>query len=189
MDDIERNYFKGIIEELKNTVHPEEYHFRNGNHPGSNWYLKTVCPTPNLKQIDKIGYGVLWSNIERNHPNEVKIVPHAYDWHGNEIPYMASIWINIESDVIIKMDYIDGIKIVLVDRDIGNQYYVENIKELIDFSRDSTENYNVTDPSFLDELDIIDDISDLLEGECTIENSTQVKEKFRVLDGGKHEDE
>ena len=55
----EKNYFKNILDEIENKINTEVYHFRNGNHPGPHWYLKTVCPLPNLTQLDKFGYGLL----------------------------------------------------------------------------------------------------------------------------------
>ena len=83
-------YFDGILDEIKDKINPEVTHFRKGNHPGPKWYLKTVCPTPNLKQIDKFGYGLLWANLAQQYPDKIKVVPHAYDWTGTEIPYMVN---------------------------------------------------------------------------------------------------
>ncbi len=116
-------YFQGILDNLTNKTHPEIYHFRKGNHPGPKWYLKTVCPTPNLKQIDKLGYGDLWFNLAKEEPNIIKLIPYAYDWHGNNIPYMVSVWIEIKHDVIITVDDVSGLEVLLVDRDYGHIFY------------------------------------------------------------------
>ena len=184
--DVEKSYFHGVLEKLNSATHPEVFHFRNGNHPGPNWYLKTVCPMPKLRQIDKIGYGNLWDNIAMEHPNDVLLVPHAYDWLGKEIPYMASIWLSVESDVIIKMDSLSGLNIVLVDRAIGNEYHVETLKKLIEFSRSNVEEI---DNIAIDELEQIEEIANLLERELKSESAIQIRNDFTVMDGGKNKEE
>lgn len=181
--DVETGYFQGIIKELEDAAHPEVFHFRCGNHPGSDWYLKTVCPMPKLRQIDKIGYGILWHNISHEHPDEIKLVPHAYDWNGNEIPYMTSVWLGVESDVIIKFESLTGLNIILVDRDVGKQFYIESLRSLIDYSREESkwEEDNMT----LDELDKVEEIAEVLDRQTKAEDAIQIRSNFKVLKGGK----
>ena len=187
MDEFERNYFYGIVDYLKGATHPEVFHKRYGNHPGDDWYLKTVCPMPDLRQVDSIGYGALWKNVQVNHPNEVTIVPYAYDWNGKEIPYMASIWIRNDSDVILKLDPIEGVKVVLVDRDVGNTYYSETLYELIDITREAVDWFDNKD-EIVAELEILDAIaSNMAKGQGEIDEAA--KKKFTLLDGGRDEDE
>ncbi len=180
--DVETEYFHGILKELEDAIHPEVFHFRNGNHPGSEWYLKTVCPMPKLRQIDKIGYGILWSNIANEHPDEVKLVAHAYDWRGDEIPYMTSVWLDVESDVIIKMEPLTGLNIVLVDRDVGKQFYIESLRTLINFTREESKwNEDIS----LDEIDEIEKIANVLEHQTKAEDAIQIRSNFKVLKGDK----
>lgn len=179
---VETEYFSGILKELENATHPEEFHFRHGNHPGSDWYLKTVCPMPNLKQIDTIGYGILWDNLASEHSNEIKSVPHAYDWFGNEIPYMMSIWIDVKSDVIIKFEPSTGLNVILVDRDVGQQFHVESLKHLIEYSREESK---WAEDISLDEIDAIEKIATFIEHSNKTENFIQIRNDFKVLEGGK----
>ncbi len=184
--DVENGYFDGIIKELEDATHPEVFHFRNGNHPGPDWYLKTVCPMPKLRQIDKIGYGILWNNIANEHPDETKLVPHAYDWNGNEIPYMTSVWLDIESDVIIKFEPATGLNIVLVDRDVGREFYIESLRSLIDYTREESK---LDKDISLDEIDKIEEIAEILALETKDEDAIQIRNNFKVLKGGKGKNE
>lgn len=180
-------YFENILDELKNKTHPETCHFRKGNHPGPKWFLKTVCPTPHLKQIDKYGYGVLWSNIAQENPEIVKLVDLAYDWNGDEIPYMASVWIHKEYDIIVSLDdtitgY--GLEVIMVDRKTGSEFYLDNLKKLVSIGRNDTKWY--TNPSlYLSELDNIDEIADLMESEFESLGATHIRKKFSIVEGGK----
>lgn len=186
MDD--KDYFQNITDILRNSIHPEVYHFRNGNHPGSNWYLKTVCPMPNLSQIDKYGYGLLWNSVAYDNPNSTKLVAHAYDWYGKEIPYMASVWLNIECDVILSFGQLNGYNILLVDRNTGNEFYVKNLREILNIIRNQTSENQML-MKRLDEHDEIKEIADELEKNVRSENAIQIRKEFKILDGGREEDE
>lgn len=184
----EKNYFKNILGEIENRVHPEVYHFRNGNHPGSTWYLKTACPMPNLSQLDKFGYGLLWSNVSDENPEIIKLVPHAYDWTGKEIPYMASVWIDIKSDVIFNYSEKVGYNIILVDRNIGNQFYVDTLRDLVTISRDNAQDFP-DDIDLLDQIDNIEEIMNFLGKEIRSEDAVLLRNDFKILEGGKNKEE
>ena len=184
MDDVD--YFRNITNTLKNSLHPEVYHYRNGNHPGPDWYLKTVCPMPNLNQIDKFGYGLLWTSIIEDHPTIIKLIPHAYDWNGLEIPYMASIWINIKNDFILTFDQKTGYTIMLVDREVGEEFYINSLNDLILMSREESKNLKNVN-KYLDELDEIEEIADLLGKEVKSKTTIQQND-LKLLDGGLNED-
>ena len=186
MDD--KEYFQNITTILKNSTHPEVYHFRNGNHPGSNWYLKTVCPMPNLSQLDKYGYGLLWNSVAYDHPESVKLVAHAYDWEGKEIPYMASVWLDTECDVILSFGELCGYNVLLVDRNIGNEFYVKNLREIISITRGQECELDQL-ANRLTELDEMEAIADELEKDARAEGAIQIRKEFKVLDGGREEDE
>lgn len=186
MDD--KDYFENITDILRNSTHPEVYHFRNGNHPGSNWYLKTVCPMPNLSQIDKFGYGLLWNSVAYDNPASTKLVAHAYDWDGKEIPYMASVWLNIECDVILSFGQLNGYNVLLVDRKTGNEFYVKNLRELLAITREQDCEIEQL-AKRLDELDEIEEIANSLEKDARSEGAIQIRKEFKILDGGLEEDE
>lgn len=184
-------YFQGILDNLTNKTHPEIYHFRKGNHPGPRWYLKTVCPTPNLKQMDKFGYGALWSNLAKEEPNIIKLIPHAYDWYGNNIPYMVSIWIEVKHDIIITVDGVSGLEVSLVDRDYGHIFYVNNLKQLLSIARKETKTWFSNPSVELEELDDIEKIANFLDEKMKYklkgEAAQHIRKSFKLLDGGKEE--
>ena len=184
----DNSYFHDITNLLRTSIHPEVCHFRAGNHPGINWYLKTVCPMPNLMQIDKFGYGLMWSTLAEEDSNSVKIVPHAYDWEGNDIPYMASVWLNIECDIIISMHPKTGYNLILVDRNIGSDFYVNNLLELLVLAREQTKGMEDI-AKYLGELDEIEEIALILKKEIDAENASEIRKEFKVVDGGLEEDE
>lgn len=180
-------YFHDITNFLRTSTHPEVYHFRAGNHPGEEWYLKTVCPMPNLMQIDKFGHGLLWKALSEESPESVKIVPCAYDWEGNDIPYMASVWLNVECDIIISMNLKTGYNLILVDRIVGGDFYVNNLLELLEVAREETKGMEDIE-DYLGELDEIEEIALVLKKEIHSENATQIRKEFRVVDGGLEEE-
>lgn len=191
MDD--HYFFKDILIKLKNSTHPEVYHFRNGNHPGPNWYLKTVCPTPELKQIDRYGYGKLWLEIRKDYPDYIKIVPQAYDWNGNEIPYMVSVWLVNDIDIIMEVDIKTGLNVMIVDRIIGEEFHIEQARTMINQTRDRL----IQDGDIisnirpeLEELDNIDEILDCLQKSIDHQETSllaqEIRKEFRVHSGGKN---
>lgn len=181
-------YFHNITDFLKNSTHPEIYHFRAGNHPGAAWYLKTVCPMPDLMQIDKFGHGLLWQTLAAENPESVKIIPHAYDWEGKDIPYMVSVWLNIVCDIIIFMHPKTGYNLSFVDRIVGEEYYINNIFELVELSRDTTKSMKNIN-NYLNELDEIEEIVSVLKKEMHSKNATQIRKELKVVDGGSEEEE
>lgn len=176
-------YFYNITNFLRTSIHPEVSHFRAGNHPGEEWYLKTVCPMPNLMQIDKYGHGLLWQALAKENPIDIKIVPHAYDWEGNDIPYMASIWLNIECDIIISMHPKTGYTLISVDRHVGEEFYINSLFELLESSREETKDMDDIE-DYLCELDEIEEITIVLQKEIYSKNATQTRKEFKVVDGG-----
>lgn len=172
------NYFGGLTEELKNKIHPEIYHFRVGNHPGPEWFLKTVCPIPNLIQIDKYGYGTLWHELTQEYPTKIKIVPYAYDWNGNEIPYMVSVWVNKKIDILISLSD-NGFNISMVERQIGNEHYFYMTMSLIYNEREQSKWVDDID---LDDLDKIENIARILKDNIKSKDETHIK--FRIINGG-----
>ena len=183
-------YFHDITNFLRTSTHPEVYHFRAGNHPGETWYLKTVCPMPDLMQIDKFGHGLLWQTLSGENPEAVKIVPYAYDWEGNDIPYMASVWLNIECEIIISMHPKTGYNLILVDRMVGGDFYVKNLLELLEVAREETKGMEDEDiEDYLGELDEIEEIALVLKKEIQAGIATQIRKELKVVDGGLEEDE
>jgi len=139
-------------------------------------------------QIDKFGYGLIWSTLAEEDSNSVKIVPHAYDWEGNDIPYMASVWLNIECDIIISMHPKTGYNLILVDRNVGSDFYVNNLLELLVLAREQTKGMEDI-AKYLGELDEIEEISLILKKEIDAENAVEIRKEFKVVDGGLEEDE
>ncbi len=189
LENYDYQYFQGILDNLTNKTNPEIYHFRKGNHPGPRWYLKTVCPMPNLKQLDKLGYGTLWYNLSKEEPDIIKLVPHAYDWHGNSIPYMISVWIEVKYDVIITIDDVVGLEVLLVDREYGHIYYVNNLKQLLNVARRDSGSW-LDNPSVeLKELDDIEKIANFLDkkmkNKLKGDVAKYIRKEFKLLDGGK----
>lgn len=179
----------GIIEKFKNSNHPEITHFRKGNHPGKEWYLKTVCPMPNLQQIDRMGYGELWEQLQDEYPDVIKLVPEAYDWDGIELPYMISIWIYNDTDVIFNYnDSIDQLEVIFADRDVGQQMQLEKIKNIISIEKDKFINSIIDDNTrdkYNMELDNISEIVNHLKSNFTNTSQTKNKKQFKIVTGGK----
>lgn len=92
--------FTDIVAFLESSTHPELYHVKAGSHPGPNWYLKTICPTPNLIRADTEGYGRSWEWFAKSNSALVKLVNIAFDWEGEKIPYASSIWIRQDIDIL-----------------------------------------------------------------------------------------
>lgn len=179
---MDHHYFSGILEELRNKPNPEVHHFNNGNHPGPSWYLKTVCPTPHLKQIDKCGYGNMWLNLAAECPDKIRLVPHAYDWNGDKIPYMVSVWIEVNHDIIFTVaEPPQGIKVVLVDRNTGKEYYFKNLLHVINACREGLQTGNYVHD--LKEIDDIETISKQLAEELKSATAEYKRKKFELLEG------
>ena len=89
----------------------------------------------------------------------------------------------VESDVIIKFESLTGLNIILVDRDVGKQFYIESLRSLIDYSREESkwEEDNMT----LDELDKVEEIAEVLDRQTKAEDAIQIRSNFKVLKGGK----
>lgn len=132
------NYsFNGILNKIKNSTHPEEYHKKNGNHPGSNWYLKTVSPIPDLIQVDEFGFGLLWQTLSDEYPELIKLVTEAYDWNGVEIQNMVSIWLDQQIDIILGYDHYSGVSMSIISRDEGIEHYTYVLKHFLTLSKES----------------------------------------------------
>lgn len=184
MIDDDLNLVKAI-NKIKKKNHPESYHEKNLNHPGSDWYLKTVCPNPELLQIDKHGYGLLWFNLYHEHPDKIKLISVAYDWNGTRIPYMTSIWVNKNYDIIFNYNDITGFKILVVDYKTGNEQFIRNLKSLLSTYEDNFESIDHLSDS-LNEISYIKDIIDSIENMIDSNNIFENNEiDFKILQGGK----
>lgn len=181
------SYFDDILAVLENSIHPEVYHFRKGNHPGKNWYLKTVCPMPNLKQVDHLGFGSLWQIFSETNPSIARLVPHAYDWQGREIPYCASIWVKIGMDVILAYSDIVGFQFDVVTEKDGQEYYIDQLMDQINDARIDSK-FSIQYPhNELNQLDEIEQIAGILKKNTRVLEVDQLKNSLKVIAGGKQE--
>jgi len=119
---------------LNNFKHPTVYHIQYGRHPGNSWWLKTICPDPNLKQLDLEGFGNLWFNFADRYSNLIKLTDIAFDWTGEKIPNTWTVWLNDKMDVIIT----DINEIKFVDKFEGEILAADLIKNHTDFKNNET---------------------------------------------------
>lgn len=184
----------GIIQKFKASNHPEITHYRKGNHPGKDWFLKTVCPMPNLDQIDRLGYGGIWKRLSKEYPETIKIIPEAYDWEGNEIPYMISVWITSDTDVIFNYtDINEQLEIIFVHRTAGQQIQLDKLNIITSVEKEKVIegiDLNVDkDIAYIAELDKIKEIIVLLKKDLSKDNNVGEIKKFKLVKGGKNDDD
>lgn len=92
--------FANVCAILQSGTPPEITHFRNGNHPGKSWWLKTVVPASAQCPLTEI-----WNRLAHQHPQLITWVLEAYDWQQQRIQGAHSIW--LRNDVDIHIDYQD----------------------------------------------------------------------------------
>ena len=120
-----------ILEILGEETHPEIRHIRRGTHPGSQWWLKTICPDPQAIQLDREGWGAEWFNLSRDLRHVVHLTPIAYDWEGNKIAWTMSVWLRQDVDAVI-IDTGSNTRIDLVERVVGERNTVQQLREVMD---------------------------------------------------------
>jgi len=86
--------FDGVWDQLEQTIPPEISHYHHAVHPGLGWWLKTAVPNE-----DTLGLLVVWDSISRAHPGLIHISDVAYDWKGQSIHNVSSIWLRESADV------------------------------------------------------------------------------------------
>lgn len=191
---INNTQLDGILEKFKNSNHPELTHYHKGNHPGNNWFLKTVCPMSNLEQIDRLGYGSIWKRLSKKYPETIKIKPEAYDWDGNEIPYMISVWVINDTDIIFNhTDINEQLEIIFVHRASGQQLQLDKLNIITSIEKEKIiENIDLTSNKHTDyimELDKIKEIIGLLQKSLLKSNKIGEIKKFKIIKGGKNGDD
>ena len=98
--------FANVCAILQTGTPPEITHFRNGNHPGKKWWLKTVVPASAHNALTEI-----WNRLAHQHPQLVTWVLEAYDWRECRITHAHSIWLRNDVDIVIdyqppRFDYV-----------------------------------------------------------------------------------
>lgn len=181
------SYFDDILSTLENSIHPEVHHFRKGNHPGKSWFLKTVCPMPNLKQVDHSSFGSLWKIFCQTNPGIARLVPHAYDWRGHEIPYFASIWVKTGMDVILAYSDKVGFQFDVVTEKDGREYYIDHLVNQIDQARMDSKLSIQYPYEQLNQLDEIEQIAEILKNNVRVLEVEELKNSLKVIPGGKQE--
>ncbi|MFA5489437.1 MAG: hypothetical protein WC284_09490 [Candidimonas sp.] len=86
-----------IVKFLETATHPEIYHYRRGLHPGVGWWLKTICPDPSCERMEGVELTHSWIALTKT--NAVILTEVAFDWQGNVIPHMWSVWLKESIDV------------------------------------------------------------------------------------------
>jgi hypothetical protein len=187
MDDTVK-FFDQILSTLDNSIHPEVYHFRHGSHPGKNWFLKTVCPMPNLKQVDQLGFGALWEIFCIDHHKAAMMVPYAFDWKGNEIPYCASVWLRTGIDVLLTYSDIVGFQFDIVEEKEGREYYIDRIEEAISTARTNSRHSIEYPRETLNELDEIEDVLAVMRHNSRVLEIDELRNNLKVIPGGKDDE-
>lgn len=110
--------FDDVWGTLHNSVPPEITHYQHQQHPGKDWWLKTAVfagtADPPLIRV--------WHSLQNQHPHLIKITPTAYDWQGNLIDQVHSVWIANHRDVRLSYHCPD-FAYEIVDQDISSNQW------------------------------------------------------------------
>ena len=121
---------QSVLDIIHDGTNPEIHHFRNGTHPGTRYYIKTIIPGPRIINDDTYVFWQFWETITGRYPRIIKLVDRAYDWQGNIIEHWWTIWIEERVDILWSWSRTNGIDFHLIDYDLGLKYSGTNALEL-----------------------------------------------------------
>lgn len=143
---------QSTLSTIQDATNPEIFHFRYGTHPGSKYNIKTIIPGPRIINDDTYVFWQFWETLANKYPRLIRLIDHAYDWHGNVIEHWWTIWLEQRVDISWTWSRQDGIDFHLVDFDISLK---SSAKKSIDFFNEHYDRLSAEDQLCFDQLEEI----------------------------------
>ena len=110
---------RATLDTIQGSNNPEIHHYHRGSHPGVSFYIKTILPGPIILNNNTYKIWKFWKELEKEHPELIKLVERAYDWQGNKLIGWWTIWLNQKVDIIWNYTDHTGFSYKIVDYELG----------------------------------------------------------------------